>query len=210
MTFPYALTGGLCARLAGPIRGLGPDHLLRQVAADLRGSLARPWAWLGGLALNLALSLAYLVVAPLTGQSDRDWAVLVGSYFASFILADVTTTNVLGADAGRVRHHLASGTGLGRVLMVKNGALLLVVGVPLLLVTAVLTLRTESASALGLTLGGVLFPILTWLGIGNLVSVALPVRALAWRTRWAQRHDLPATLRWVVALALPYGLCFGL
>jgi hypothetical protein len=60
------------------------------------------------------LSLLWLAYSPLTGH-HRGWVVLVGTYFASFVLADVTTTNILGVDAQRVRLSLANGTSL-RVL----------------------------------------------------------------------------------------------
>lgn len=177
------------------------------VASDLRSSFARPWSWFSGLGLNLVLSLLYLVVAPLTDLPHRDWAILVGSYFAVFLLADVTTTNSLGADAHRVRHSLRRGTPLGRILLTKNVILLLVVGLPTLIATALITVQSEETVRLALTLPAVLVPILAWLGLGNLFSVAPPVAAVPLRQRWSQRRDLSSTARWVVALALPYALC---
>lgn len=165
-----------------------------------------PWSWLSGVAFNLVLSLLYLVVVPLSGQPHRDWAILVGTYFAVWILADVTTTNVLGADAARVRAGLAERVPLGRVLVVKNLTLLLIVGGPTLLATALITVTHEADYRLTLTLPGVLLPILTWLGVGNLVSVLLPVATRPWRERWGHRHDLRRTLRWLVCLGLPYAL----
>ncbi len=53
---------------------------------------------------------------------------LVGTYFAVFVLADVTTTNVLGADASRVHRALEAGRPLRRILFVKNLTLLVIVG----------------------------------------------------------------------------------
>lgn len=165
-----------------------------------------PWFWLNGVAFNLVLSLLWLVVWPLSGQPHRDWAILVGSYFAVWILADVTTTNVLGADAARVGTGLAQHVPLRRILLVKNLTLLLIVGLPTLFATAVITITHEADYRLTLTLPGVLLPILTWLGVGNLISVLLPVAARPWRERWEQRHELRSTTRWLVALGLPYGL----
>jgi hypothetical protein len=171
--------------------------LARQVLDELIWSFRPPWYWLSGVAFNLVLSLLYLIVAPLSGQPHRDWAILVGSYFAVWILADVTTTNVLGADALRVVR-------LGRILLVKNLTLLVIVGVPTLIATAVITVRTEADYRLSLTLPGVLYPIFTWLGVGNVVSVLLPVAIVSWRERWQQRHELPRTARWLFCLGLPY------
>lgn len=185
----------------------GPDApLWRQVLAEVRWSFIPPWYWLSGVAFNLVLSLLSLIVAPLRGGLHHDWAVLVGTYFAVWILADVTTTNVLGADALRVRLGLLRGVALARILIVKNLALLVIVGLPTLLATAVITLTDEPEYRLELTLPGVLYPMLTWLGVGNLVSVLLPVATLPIRQRWAMRRQLRPTVRWLVCLGVPYVL----
>lgn len=182
------------------------QSLGRQVLDELRWSFTPPWYWLSGVAFNLVLSLLWLVVVPLSGQPHRDWAILVGSYFAVWILADVTTTNVLGADALRVRIGLLRGVALGRILVVKNLTLLVIVGLPTLLATGVITIVTEADYRLTLTLPGVLFPILTWLGVGNIASVLLPVAVVSWRDRWQHRRELARTARWLFCLVLPYAL----
>jgi hypothetical protein len=174
-----------------------------------RGS-RRSGGWLGGLGLNLVLSLLYLLVAPLTEVPHGDWAILVGSYFAGFILADSCTTNALGADAGRVTRQLCGGTSLGRILIAKNLTLVLVAGLPILSATAVITLQSEPGYRLALTIPAVLGLILTWLGLGNLISVLLPVSAVPLRQRWLQRSDLVSTGRWLLVVALPYALCFAM
>lgn len=94
------------------------------------GARLRPWtrSRFTGLILNATLALAYLTVSPITTEPHRDLAILVGSYFAAFVLADVTTTNALGADAQRVRAQLAGGTPLHRVLARNNLMLFLVAG----------------------------------------------------------------------------------
>jgi hypothetical protein len=178
----------------------------RQVLGDVRWSFSRPWTWLSGVAFNLGLSLAWLAAVPLTGRPHRDWAIVVGSYFAVFILADVTTTNVLGADAQRVRLGLQRRIPLRRILLVKNLTLLLLVGLPTLVATGIITINSEPNYRLILTLPGVAFPILTWIGVGNIVSVLLPVPAAPLRQRWERRHELRPTARWLAALLLPYGL----
>lgn len=184
---------------------LGTD-LGHQVLRDVRWTFTPPWSWLSGIGANLVLSLVWLVAAPLTDRPHHDWAIIVGTYFAVFILADVTTTNVLGADAHRVSLGLQRQIPLRRILLVKNLTLLLIVGVPTLIATAVITINSEPGYRLVLTLPGVIFPILTWLGVGNLVSVLLPVPYATLRRRWALRHHLRPTVRWLVALGLPYAL----
>jgi hypothetical protein len=184
---------------------LRPDEALwRQGIADLRWVFARPWHWFSGVALNLVLSVLFLVMVPLSRGHHQDWAVVVGSYFAVFILADVTTTNVLGADARRVAASLAGGVPTSRLLLIKNLTLLIIVGLPTMIATAVITVTSEADYRLAITLPAVLFPILTWLGVGNLVSVALPVSPQPLRRRWAERRQLGRTMRWLVHLALPY------
>lgn len=183
--------------------------LVELVRADLRWSFTWPMTWLAGIAANLVLSLLWLAYEPLTGHPHTDWAIVVGSYFAVFILADVTTTNVLGADTRRVRLGLLRGLSLRRILLVKNLTLMVVVGVPTLLVTAIITISSEADTRLLLTLPGVLFPILVWLGLGNLVSVVLPVSVKPLRQRWQERRQLRPTVRWVTAVGLPYVL-YGL
>lgn len=186
-----------------------PPSLLALVRADLKWSFTWPMTWLTGVAANLVLSLLWLAYDPLTGHPYSDWAIVVGSYFAVFILADVTTTNVLGADTRRVRLGLARGLSLRRILLVKNLTLMVVVGVPTLLATSVITIWSEADYRLLLTLPGVLFPILVWLGVGNLVSVALPVSHRSLRQRWAERRQFRSNARWVTAVGLPYAL-YGL
>lgn len=178
----------------------------RSLAAELRWSLTPPWTWLNGVAFNLVLSLAWLVISPLSGQPRRDWAILVGSYFAIFILADVTTTNVLGADAARVRRAMSEHVGVGRILLIKNVALLIIVGLPTLIATAIITVKSEADYRLILTLPGVAFPILTWLGVGNAISVIFPIAVRPLRERWQDRKNLVTTARWLFHLVLPYAL----
>jgi hypothetical protein len=181
--------------------------LLRLVGQDLRWAFRRPYGWLLGIGVNLVLSLAYLVVVPLPEGTHRDWAILVGTYFAVFVLADVTTTNVLGVDTERTRLRLLRGMSLVRILLVKNLVLLVIVGLPTLVATAAITVHDEANYRLVLTLPGVIYPVLTWLGVGNLVSVLLPYWPVPLVTRWHERRVWSRTVRWLVCLGLPYALC---
>jgi hypothetical protein len=197
--------------VVGATRTASPRYahpgLLRLVAQDLRWAFRRPYGWLLGIGINLLFSLAYLVVVPLRGGTHRDWAVLVGTYFAVFVLADVTTTNVLGVDTERTRLRLLRGMSLTRILVVKNLALLIIVGLPTLVATAVITIHDEPDYRLVLTLPGVLYPMLTWLGVGNVASVLLPYWPVPLATRWRERHARSRTARWLACLGLPYALC---
>ncbi len=145
---------------------------------------------------------------PASPTAHQDWVILVGTYFASFILADVTTTNMLGVDDIRVRKALHDGVPLWRLLLVKNVALLVIVGLPTLVVAMAMTLWTETPARLIVTIPTVAVPILSWIGIGNVTSVVLPVAAEPLICRWRQRRQLRITIAWVASLALPYALFY--
>ena len=85
---------------------------------------------------------------PVQRDGQRDWVVLVATYFSSFILADVTTTNMLGVDRIRVEKSLSDGTRIWRLLFVKNLALMVIVGLPTMLFAIVLTLCLETPGRL--------------------------------------------------------------
>lgn len=179
----------------------------RRVAAEVRWSFTAPRYWLEGVGANVVLSLLYLLVSPLTHTHRQfGWVVLVGTYFATFILADVTTTNVLGLDAGRVRLSLAGGLSMRTVLLTKNLALLVIVGLPTLVLTAILALRLPPLKFVG-TLCDVALPLLCWLGVGNLISVLLAVETRTLVTRWRERRSR-TTVLWLFHLVLPYGLYY--
>jgi hypothetical protein len=178
-----------------------------EVGEETRWSFTRPWSWLGGVVLNLVLSLGYLVLVPLTGHHRRAWVVLVGTYFVNFILADVTTTNIFGPDPIRTRDRLGQGESIRRLLIVKNLTLMLIVGLPVLTLTAVLT-ENDSTHSLLVTLPLVAFPVFCWLAFGDIVSVVLAVKARSIRSRWRKRHDRVITGRWAAHLAVPYALFF--
>ena len=179
------------------------------VHAEVRWAFTPPRTWLMGVVVNLFLATAWLVVQPLSpGPRHYDWVVLVSTYFSSFILADVTTTNLLGADHYRVRQGLSDGVPLWRIVVIKDLALLAIVGLPTLAVAMALTLWLETPARLGVTIPTVAVPIVSWLGVGNLVSVLHPVSAEPLIRRWRQRRNYRRTGGWLLALTLPYALYY--
>ncbi|WP_205538942.1 hypothetical protein [Mycobacterium kyogaense] len=183
--------------------------LPRAVAAEIRWMFRPPRTCLSGVAINAVLAALWLIVQPLTRHNmHNDLIVVVDTYFASFILADITTTNMLGSDHYRVTAALAAGTPLWRVLLVKNLALFAVVGLPTLVAAVLFTLWFDTPSRLVRTIPNVLVPVISWLGIGNLVSVLLPVAAAPLIRRWRHRSDTRRVAFWVTALTLPYALYY--
>ncbi|WP_068183756.1 hypothetical protein [Mycobacterium sp. UM_CSW] len=179
------------------------------VAAEIRWAFTPPRNWLMGVVANVVFAAAWLLVQPLTpGRHHHDWAVLVGTYFSSWVLADVTTTNLLGADHYRVHQALSDGVPFWRVLLIKNLALLTIVGLPTLLTAMVLTLWFQTPGRLAVTIPTVAVPIVSWLGVGNFFSVLHPVSVEPLLRRWRQRGDRRRTGAWILALTLPYALYY--
>ncbi|OBA68951.1 hypothetical protein A5641_16640 [Mycobacterium sp. 1554424.7] len=179
------------------------------VGAEIRWAFTPPRTWLMGVVANTVFAAAWLLVQPLTpGRHHHDWAVLVGTYFSSWVLADVTTTNLLGADHYRVQQALADGVPFWRLLLIKNLALLAIVGLPTLVTAMILTLWFQTPASLAVTIPTVAVPIVSWLGVGNLFSVLHPVSVEPLIRRWRQRGDRRRTGAWILALTLPYALYY--
>ena len=179
------------------------------VLAEIRWAFTAPRTWLMGVVANVIFAAAWLLVQPLTvGRHHTDWVIMVGTYFSSWVLADVTTTNLLGADHYRVLAGLSDGVPLWRILLIKNLALLAIVGLPTLVAAMVLTLCLETPGRLGITIPTVAVPIVSWLGLGNVVSVLNPVSVEPLSRRWRQRGDRRRTGSWVATLTLPYALYY--
>jgi hypothetical protein len=176
--------------------------------AEIRWAFTPPRTWLMGVVANLAFAIGWLVVQPLAAGRHQDWVILVGTYFSSWILADVTTTNVLGADHYRVLTALRRGVPMWRILLIKNLALLVIVGLPTLATAVVVTLWLETPARLAITIPTVAVPIVSWLGVGNLFSVLHPVAVEPLLRRWRQRRDRRRTRGWILALTLPYALYY--
>jgi hypothetical protein len=183
-------------------------NLWSAVVAEIRWAFTPPRTWLTGVVVNLVFAVGWLAVQPLTLGRHQDWVVLVGTYFSSWILADVTTTNLLGADHYRVVQAVSDGVPFWRVLLIKNLALLVIVGLPTLLTAVVLTLWLETPERLAVTIPTVAVPIVSWLGVGNVVSVLHPVSVEPLIRRWRQRRDRRRTRGWIAALTLPYAVYY--
>lgn len=179
------------------------------VGAEIRWAFTPPRTWLTGVTANIVFAAGWLLVQPLTtGRHHHDWVILVGTYFSSWVLADVTTTNLLGADHYRVRQALSDGVPFWRMLLIKDLALLAIVGLPTLVAAMAVTLWLESPVRLAVTIPTVAVPIVSWLGVGNLISVLYPVSVEPLIRRWRQRRDRRRTGGWLLALALPYALYY--
>ena len=193
--------------------------LLPAVCAEVRWAFHPPRTWLSGVMANLVLAAAWLMVQPLNvvhsnhitrhfHHNQLDWVVLVSTYFSSFILADVTTTNLLGGDHYRVAQGLSDGVPLWRVLLIKNLALIVIVGLPTFAAAAALTVWKEGVPQMAMTIPNVAVPIVSWLGVGNVISAMHPVGVEPLLRRWRQRRNLRRTAGWLLAITLPYAVYY--
>jgi len=190
-------------------KDLAAPDLWAALRAELRWAFTPPRNWLMGVVANVVFAATWLLVQPLTvGPHRTDWVILVGTYFSSWVLADSTTTNLLGADHYRVSKALADGVPLRRILLIKNLALLVIVGLPTLGAAMALTLWLETPARLAITIPTVAVPIVSWLGVGNFISVVHPVSVEPLIRRWRQRHDRRRTRSWLLALTLPYAMYY--
>jgi hypothetical protein len=171
------------------------------VRAEIRWAFTAPRTWLMGV-------LANVVVQPLSAGRHQDWVILVGTYFSSWVLADVTTTNLLGNDHYRVLAAVSDGVPMWRILLIKNLALIAIVGLPTLVAATALTLWLETPARLAITIPTVAVPIVSWLGVGNLFSVLHPVGVESLFRRWRRRRDRRRTRGWLLGLSLPYALYY--
>jgi len=178
------------------------------VRAEIRWAFTSPRTWLMGVLANLVFAAGWLLVQPLAASRHQDWVILVGTYFSSWILADVTNTNLLGTDHYRILKAVADGVQLWRILLIKDLALIVRVGLPTLAAAIALTLWLETPARLGVTIPTVAVPIVSWLGVGNLISVLHPAAAEPLIRRWRQRRDPRRTGGWLLGLSLPWALYY--
>lgn len=166
--------------------------------------------WLQGVMFNGVLAALYLLIWPLSSKGPGDVVLLFTTYFATFIMADVTTTNIFGHDLPHTVAALKGGRSLQNLLLTKNAVQVLLIIIPFTLVTAALSVYHRGWTDLVLAIPGILYPMLLWLGIGNLISVIYP--AMPAPMRWRSTHILAGQWRMhtpmLISYAIPYVLYF--
>lgn len=184
-------------------RLLGSGRIFEEVAHDLRSSLRGRPGWIAGISVNVVLAVCYLAYhRSATNFPDRG-LVYIGAAIAAWCLADTLTTNQIGPEGQRASAALDGGVGIGRILLLKNLSLLVV----LLMITLPISIAaTAWAGQWSQLQDGVLVDlhvVLTWIALGNVVSVLLPYRPIPLKQRWRLRRSWS---RWLVAIGMPYPL----
>lgn len=175
---------------------------------ELAWTFSLPMGWLQGVAFNAALAASYLVFWPLVASEHYDIVLLFTVYFATFIMADVTTTNVFGHDVLRTVRALDDGRGFASILAIKNVVQVIVVVIPLMIITLGVTIAIEGTGNLVLTLPGILYPMLLWLGVGNVLTVLAP--ALPAPVKWRLANIRGGRWRMHIAMLVAYGIPYFL
>ncbi|MDN5930557.1 MAG: hypothetical protein L0I24_05765 [Pseudonocardia sp.] len=172
---------------------------LRHIVAD------RPRSVAVRLGIGLGLGLAYLGVLRLSRGDDASTYLPYLAVFAlSVVMGSVVCTNAMSMDAARVRAALSGGARLWHLMLSKNLALLCVVGTAGLLLCGALAWYTGDASAMLIAYGELFTMQILWLGVGNVLSVARPLRH---EPLPARRHD-GTLVPFLVAFAISYGVGF--
>ncbi|MFC8930601.1 hypothetical protein ACFT1A_00910 [Rhodococcus sp. NPDC057135] len=155
------------------------------------------------LGLSLGMGLAYLAFIRLfQWDAKEDRLPYLALYALSGVVGSVVCTNALSFDAGRVCAALSGGTRLWHVLVAKNAVMLLLVGSAGFLLSVILAWRSGSSTDLVKACGQVLTMILLWLGVANVMSVSLPLRA---EPMTARRHD-GTWKQFLLSFVISYGV----
>lgn len=171
---------------------------------ELRWTFTWPMLWIQSVAVNLALAVFYLLFQRPNLGHHYDTVMLYCVYFSTFILADVTTTNIFGLDVPRTTAALKEGQSFLQILLRKNAVQCVVIVLPMLVITAAWTEYLYHDSKMLRTVPGVLYPMVLFIAVGNLISVLFPVAQapLLWHVRtWRQwRYQAPL----LISYAIPY------
>jgi len=137
----------------------------------------KPRKVLRALAIALLGAIAYMVwIRLFSWNTYGKWAPYLAVLFISSVMGTSACFNSMAFDAQRVRVALDSGARLWQLLVVKNVALMALVlplGVAMCVALAILTGRPATLLA---AIALVLSILLLWSGVGNLLSVVLPIR----------------------------------
>ncbi|MBO0850410.1 MAG: hypothetical protein J2P20_13165, partial [Pseudonocardia sp.] len=159
------------------------------LASGLRGEIGyiltrKPRSVVKNLAISLAMGLLYLgFIRVFQWDTKQHLLPYLGLFAISVVMGGAVCVNAMSFDAMRVRAALDSGARLWQLLVVKNAALVVLVAPVGFLLSALLAWRAGNLSALFIACALTVCMILLWLGVGNVLSVSLPIRDEPLRNR---------------------------
>ncbi|MCE3551526.1 hypothetical protein LWC33_08675 [Pseudonocardia sp. RS11V-5] len=180
------------------------------LAHGLRGEIAyvlrrRPRTAVKSLAVSLALGLLYLgFIRVFEWDRDQKWLPYLGLWVISVMMGGAVCINAMCFDAMRVRAALEGGSRLWHLLVIKNLAVAALVAPIGFLLSVLLAWRAGDFGALVKACALVVCFILLWLGVGNVLSVLLPVRDEPIRRRKQSGSLKQFAVAFVVAYAIGY------
>lgn len=152
------------------------------LANGVRGEIAymlarKPRSIVKSLAVGLALGLLYLGFIRLF-QWDRyqSWLPYLGLLAISVVMGGAVCLNAMSFDAMRVRAALDSGARLWHLLVTKNLALVVIVAPVGFLLCGLLAWRAGNIDSFFKACALMVSFIVLWLGVGNVLSVVVPIR----------------------------------
>jgi len=178
------------------------------LAHGLRGEISyilrrKPRSVVKSLAVTLALGLAYLgFIRLFEWDKDQKWLPYLGLWVISVVMGGAVCINAMSFDAMRVRAALDSGARLWHLLVIKNLALLCLVAPLGFVLSLLLAWRAGEWATLFNACTLTLCFIVLWLGVGNVLSVALPVRDEPIR----KRRKTGSLKQFVIAFAVSYAI----
>jgi hypothetical protein len=185
--------------------------LWRDILDELRWTWSgRKW-WLLGMLGNLVLAIGYLLVTDYDPRVAGDIKVAnVGLAVVLWCLADPINTNQLGNDSERVVNSLRAGDGVGRILAVKNLALVMLLLPLALMISVVHWLLAGRWHLVPHTIVTDVGAVFLWMGVGSVVSVLLPYPPIRIRARVKALLARKSIVRYAACLAAPYALWYGI
>ncbi|MGW4488375.1 hypothetical protein ACWEOE_31585 [Amycolatopsis sp. NPDC004368] len=152
--------------------------LAHGLAGEIRYVLTRkPRKSVKALGIAFGLGLLYLGYLRLfRWDEDQKWLPYLGLWTISYVMGGAVCVNAMSFDAMRVRAALDTGARLWHVLVIKNLALVCIVAPIGFALSALLAWRAGEFGAFVRACVLVVCFILLWLGVGNVLSIALPNR----------------------------------
>jgi len=152
--------------------------LAHGLGGEIRYMLARkPRSIINSIAIGLALGLGYLgFVRVFNWDRAQPWLPYLGLLAISFVIGGSVCINAMSFDAMRVRAALDSGARLWHLLVIKNLALLCIVAPIGFLLSGLLAWRAGDLGAFFKACALMICLIVLWLGVGNVLSVVVPIR----------------------------------
>ena len=180
--------------------------LLGDIVDELRWTYNGRRRWLLSMAGNLVLALVVVGYSDYDPHAAGDFKIAyVGIAVVLYVLAGTITTNQLGADANRVLASVEADDSVGRILAIKNLALVALLVPVALLVSVIFRILVDRWRLFTHTAMYDVGAVFVWLALGDLVSVLLPYRPIRLRARVKARKTWK---RWAVRQAVPYALYY--